>query len=266
MKDLVISISKIFDREGINFIVIGALARDIYFEQKNLKLDIRTKDVDFAILVKDWDEFNQVKELLKNEMNMAEDPKKVYRLMCGGIPVDLLPFGEIAEPGATVSWPGQFRARMKVQGFQEAFDNAEALTLEGVNVKVIIPEMLVALKLSSWSLGADRAKDAMDIRLVLENVKTLCPDLENDFHNDENESLLEQYSKDEDGLWIAIFGSRIQTLLGESGLSSYLKNLMNSGTTVGSLIRDMNEGNIPDRELESELSSLTSPLKTGLSR
>lgn len=44
MKDLVISISKIFDREGINFIVIGALARDIYFEEKNLKLDVRTKD------------------------------------------------------------------------------------------------------------------------------------------------------------------------------------------------------------------------------
>lgn len=144
MKDLVISISKIFDREGINFIVIGALARDIYFEEKNLKLDIRTKDVDFAILIKDWDEFKQVKELLKKEMGMTEDSKKVYRLMCGGIPVDLLPFGAIAEPGATVSWPGQFMSRMKVQGFQEAFDNAEAITLEGVNVKVIIPEMLVA--------------------------------------------------------------------------------------------------------------------------
>lgn len=266
MKDLVISISKIFDREGINFIVIGALARDIYFEEKNLKLDIRTKDVDFAILVKDWDEFNQVKELLKNEMSMTEDAKKVYRLMCGSIPVDLLPFGEIAEPGATVSWPGQFRARMKVQGFQEAFDNAETIVLEGVDVKVIIPEMLVALKLSSWSHGADRAKDAMDIRLVLENVKTLCPDLENDFHNDENESLLEQFSNDEDGLWIATLGSRIQTLLGNSDLSGYLKNLMNSGVTISSLIKDMNEGNIPDQKLEEDLQALAIPLKAGLTR
>lgn len=37
MKDLVIEVSKVFNREGINFIVIGALARDIFFEQKNIK-------------------------------------------------------------------------------------------------------------------------------------------------------------------------------------------------------------------------------------
>lgn len=124
----------------------------------------------------------------------------------------------------------------------------------------------MALKLSSWSLGEDRAKDAMDIRLVLENVKTLCPDLENDFHNDENEALLEQFSDDEDGLWIAVLGSRIQALLGSSDLSGYLKNLMKSGTTIGSLIIDMNEGNIPDQELVKVLQSLTTPLKTGLIR
>jgi predicted nucleotidyltransferase len=51
MKDLVISISKIFDREKVKFIVIGAWARDIYFEEKKLRLDIRTKDIDFAVLV-----------------------------------------------------------------------------------------------------------------------------------------------------------------------------------------------------------------------
>lgn len=266
MKDLVISISKIFDREGVSFIVIGALARDIYFEQRNLKLDIRTKDVDFAILVKSWDEFNQVKELLKTEMSMTDDAKKMYRLICAGTPVDLIPFGEIAEPGATVNWPGQFRARMKVQGFQEAFDNAETITFENVRVKVVIPEMLVALKLSSWSLGRARTKDAIDIRLILENVKILCPDLENDFHNDENETLLEQFSNDEDGLWIAVFGSRVQTLLGSSDLSEYLKNMMKSKTNLSSLVRDMNEGNIPGQELEDYLKFLTTSLRTGLIR
>lgn len=264
MKGLVISISEIFDREGVNFIVIGALARDIYFETKHLKLDIRTKDIDFAILVKDWSEFNQVKELLKKEMNMTEDADKVYRLKCGEIPVDLLPFGEIALPDLMLKWPGSFRERIKVLGFQEAFDHAATLTLEGVNVKVIIPEMLVALKLSSWSHGAGRTKDAMDIRLVLENVKILCPDLENDFHNDENESLLEQFADDVDGLWLAIFGSRIQTLLRDSKLSGYLKSLMNSGATVASLIKDMNEGNIADKKLEETLQALAVPLKIGL--
>lgn len=266
MKDLVISISKIFSLEEIKFIVIGALARDIFLEEKRIKLDIRTKDIDFAILVENWDEFNQVKELLKNEMGMAEDSNKVYRLMHGGIPIDLLPFGKIAEPGATISWPGQFRSTMKVQGFQEAFDNAAELMLKNVKVRVVIPEMLVALKLSSWSLGSSRAKDAMDIRLILENVKILCPDLEDDFHNDENEDLFEKYNNDEIGLWISSFGSRIQTLLGNGDLSGYLKNLINSGTTISSLIRDMNEGNVPDQELEKTLIAIVVPLKDGLIR
>jgi predicted nucleotidyltransferase len=266
VKDLVIRISKVFDREGVRFIVIGALARDIYFEEKKLSLDIRTKDIDFAILVKDWDEFNQVKELLKVEMGMSVDGKHAYRLVCGDIPVDLIPFGEIAEPGATVSWPGRFKERMKVLGFQEAFDNAAELILENSKVKVIIPEMLVALKLSSWSHSTSRTKDAIDIRLVLENVKALCSDLEDDFHKEENEDLLEKFAEDEMGLWISSLGSRIQTLLGNSDLSSYLKNLMNSETTISSLVRDMNEGNVPGQELEKSLKALAIPLMVGLTR
>lgn len=266
MKDLVISISKVFDRKKIKFIVIGALARDMYFEEKRLKLDIRTKDIDFAILVENWEEFNQVKELLKKEMGMTEDIQKIYGLMYGAVPVDLLPFGKIAEPGEIVRWPGQFGARMKVQGFQEAFDNAAELLLENVKVRVVIPEMLVALKLSSWSLGSSRAKDAMDIRLILENVKTLCPDLENDFHHDVNQTLFEKYSNNENGLWISSFGSRIQTLLANSDLSEYLKNLINSGKTISSLIRDMNEGNVPEIELEKVLMAMVTQLRDGLIR
>jgi predicted nucleotidyltransferase len=152
---------------------------------------------------------------------------------------------------------------MKVQGFQEAFDNAAELNLAGTKVKVVIPEMLVALKLSSWSLGA-RVKDAMDIRLVLENVRALCVDIEGDFHNEENESLFEKYSNDENGLWISVFGSRIQTLVRGSDLSGYLKNLMNSEGTVANLVRDMNAGDVSDAELENLLMALAIPLRDGL--
>jgi predicted nucleotidyltransferase len=49
MKNLVVNISNVFKEEDIQFILIGALARDLYFDAKGLELDIRTKDVDFAI-------------------------------------------------------------------------------------------------------------------------------------------------------------------------------------------------------------------------
>jgi predicted nucleotidyltransferase len=264
MKDIVAEVSKIFTRENIDFIVIGALARDIFFEEKNIKLDIKTKDVDFAILVKNWDEFEKIKKLLKDEKAMTQDPKKSYRLFLGNIPIDLIPFGEIAEPGATVNWPGSFRARMKVMGFKEAFDCAVDINLNSTIVKVIIPEMLVALKLSSWSLSSGRGKDAMDIKLVLENVKTLCPDLDNDFHEDRNESLLEKYVNDEEGFWISTLGARIQVILNGNDLSSYLKNMVQGTSTMNSFLRDMNEGNVPDQETEESLRKMLGPLIDGL--
>jgi predicted nucleotidyltransferase len=264
MKDLVISISKVFEQEDLKFIVIGALARDLFFEDKGIELNIRTKDIDFAILVENWDEFNQVKQLLKQKMRMTEDPLKIYRLMYGGVPIDLIPFGKIAEPGATVNWPGQFRSRMKVQGFKEAFDHGAIIRLESTKVRVVIPEMLVALKLSSWSLATSRTKDAMDVRLIFENIKILCPDLVGDFHHDENEALFEKYNHDELGLWISFLGLRIQKLLANCDLSDYLKNFMNSETTVSHFIRDMNEGNIPDLKLEKKLVSMMTSLKDGI--
>ncbi len=73
MKDLVEKISKIFNEEDVRFIVIGALARDIFFESKGINLDIGTKDIDFAIFVENWDFFNKVKAILKDKMGMVED-------------------------------------------------------------------------------------------------------------------------------------------------------------------------------------------------
>ena len=130
-------------------------------------------------------------------MNMTSDQSRVCRLYHGTIPIDLLPFGKISEPGSTINWPGKFRDIMKVQGFQEALDNAAIVELNGIGVNIVIPEMLVALKLSSWSLAAARDKDAMDLKLILENVQELCPDLSDSFHEVENESLLKAYPNDE---------------------------------------------------------------------
>jgi hypothetical protein len=140
----------------------------------------------------------------------------------------------------------------------------KVVALGEVDVKIIIPEMLVALKLSSWSLAVGRGKDAMDIRLVLENVKILCPDLDNDFHNVDNEALFEKYSQNENGLWISIFGSRLQVLLNNNELSSYIRNLFEQNNTVNSLITDMNTGKIPDDIMRKALESLVIPLKDGL--
>lgn len=150
MKDLMVKVSEIFTRQDIQFVLIGALARDIFLEQKNLDLGVRTKDIDFAILVDTWDEFEKAKCLLKDELGMTQEIGKVYRLLYDLIPIDIIPFGKIAGSETVINWPGKFRSRMKVLGLKEAYDNAATITLSDVDIKVVIPEMLVPLKLSSW--------------------------------------------------------------------------------------------------------------------
>ena len=77
---------------------------------------------------------------------------------------------------------------------------------------------------------------------------------------------MELFSDDEAGLWIANLGARVQSLLGKSELSGYLKNMMSSDVTINMLIKDMNEGNIPSQDLERSLRSLVLPLKAGLTK
>jgi hypothetical protein len=152
---------------------------------------------------------------------------------------------------------------MKVLGFSEALENSGEIEINKTKVNIVIIEMLVALKLSSWSHGQGRSRDAGDIRLVLENIKKLCPDLSNDLHSDENTKLLEAYSEDESALWISIFGSRLKLMLNGSELYDYLNNLLSSSANLGGLIKDMNDGRVPDVKLEKHLRDLLLPFVKG---
>lgn len=260
MRELAKKISKILQRENCKFVLIGAFARDLYFEQKNIKLPVSTKDVDFAVLTESWEEFDKMKGKIINELGLKQD-HRVYRLLLGEIPIDLLPFGNIEDGNSTVKWPGTFRERMKVMGFKEAYENGVDIDVDGEKIRTIIPEMLVALKLSSWSHG-NRVKDAIDIKFILENIEVLCKDLITD--ETLKVDVIENELKSTREINIARLGIRINKLLEGSDLKDYLRNVLENGYNKDLLIRNMNNDTLATGETLKMLKAFVESLAAGI--
>jgi predicted nucleotidyltransferase len=84
---------------------------------------------------------------------------------------DIIPFGPIARPGATFSWPSDPGSRMNVLGFDEAYASSlVARIADGppLEVHISAPQGLAILKLISWDSRDDgKKKDAQDFSLVM---------------------------------------------------------------------------------------------------
>jgi predicted nucleotidyltransferase len=56
---------------GIDFYVLGALARDVWFRQQQIAAS-GTKDVDFAVFISETEQFNNLKEMLIDEQQYTQ--------------------------------------------------------------------------------------------------------------------------------------------------------------------------------------------------
>ena len=90
----------------------------------------------------------------------------------GGMPVDIVPFGDIADENSNIRWPPSGEVEMDVTGFEEAHNSAiQVIVKENseIQVPVASPPGLALLKLIAWSdRPADlRMKDAQDFAYIL---------------------------------------------------------------------------------------------------
>jgi predicted nucleotidyltransferase len=92
------------------------------------------------------------------------------RHLSSGMPLDLLPYGEIEGPGSQIEWPPHGDVRSRVIGYREARAAADLICLPNrVDIRVVTLPGFLILKLFAFE---DRAlteprKDAEDIHLVL---------------------------------------------------------------------------------------------------
>ena len=167
-------IADIAKQNNLPFFIIGATARDIIFEHAyGIKAPRATKDVDLAVQVATWQDFERLKDQLIATGELISDDKMIQRLRYHGeIPVDIVPFGDI-EANGNILWPPEYSIKMTVAGFQEAYQHTLLVTIRenpGLDVHVVTPAGLMVLKIIAWSERYPQAKkDALDIAFILRN-------------------------------------------------------------------------------------------------
>lgn len=84
-----------------------------------------------------------------------------------GIPVDIIPYGKIAEPGKAVPWPPGGDTTMNVAGFADAAAHALRVELEDkLSIAVASLPGLAVLKLLAWADRRHQTKDAIDLGIL----------------------------------------------------------------------------------------------------
>ncbi len=186
LREVFDAVEEAFSRLGIDYYVIGALARDIWYSKEN-KLSRATRDADFAILVGTEAQFEEVKEYLKNKKDFQDSKGNLYVLFSpNGYQVDMLPFGAI-EIDEKVQIRGTGLTSISVNGFSEVYNSgtAEVQLDTGHHFKVASLSSIVLLKLIAYDERPEqRAKDDRDIGSIIEHYFELQAEHIYEHHSD----------------------------------------------------------------------------------
>lgn len=160
-----------FNKMDKDFYVIGATARDIIMQQLlNTESKRRTRDLDIAIAIPDWDAFEQVKQsLIADGFEKSRDMQQ--RFYYGEYELDIVPYGVVAKADDNIYWPPEEVVAMSVKGFDEVLSEAITVSIDDeFKVKIASLHGLFLLKFNAWlDRNAKTSKDAEDMSFILSN-------------------------------------------------------------------------------------------------
>lgn len=195
--------------------LVGATARDILLNHVfGIVAKRATYDVDLAVAVKDWQQFYALRARLLSRGTFKERgtaPQRLYFTGQSGnllYPLDLVPFGAIAEGAGEVAWPPDMAVVMNVAGYDDVLVAAEhvkfAANFDG---KVVSLAGLAILKLVAWSdRGRENPKDAHDLIHLMDSY-TAAGNFERVY---DEEGVIEAGDADPDLAGIYLLGKDIQ--------------------------------------------------------
>ena len=158
---------------GLNLYVVGATARDLTMKLLDETASQRkTKDLDVAIALSDWSQFNNLSEVLQaNNFHKGKAKQKFYykgEHHENDYEVDIVPFGEIADD-EIIAWPPDGTPEMSVKCFADVMENAIPISVNDeftVHIAPLAGQFFI--KLDSWMDRHDRDhKDADDMFFIL---------------------------------------------------------------------------------------------------
>ena len=173
-----------FSKMDKEFYVIGATARDIVI-QKLLDTESkrRTRDLDIAIAIPDWETFEQVKQsLIADGFEKSSDMQQ--RFYYGEYEIDIVPYGVVAKEDDKIYWPPEEEIAMSVKGFDEVLSEAITVSIDDdFKVKIASLHGLLLLKFNAWlDRNTKTSKDAEDMSFIFSNY--FLANLEREIHQE----------------------------------------------------------------------------------
>lgn len=167
--EVYIILEAVFAKYKIKYYLIGANARDVQLYKIGIKPSRGTADIDFAIMIPDFDTYNSIFEELCTKGFEKTDENYRLNFKRTNTVLDLMPYGEIEED-YTVNFMER-DVSLSVLGFKEVGDNSEIIKIkeEDYVLPVTPVEGILILKLISWSEKPEkRVKDLEDISTLLQ--------------------------------------------------------------------------------------------------
>jgi len=169
------AIAKAAESLNTPFFVVGATVRDIILQcGYGIPTTRATQDIDFGVQVSDWEHYKQLREGLLSIGKCTSDKKKAQRLLYeGNFPIDIIPFGAIADLDNSISWPPDHEVKMNILGFEESYRHSLTVRLRSdpiLDVQFASLSGLALMKIISWhDRYPERNRDAKDLVLLMRN-------------------------------------------------------------------------------------------------
>jgi predicted nucleotidyltransferase len=229
---------------GLAYFVAGATARDILLTNVyELNTGRATRDIDFAVAVENWQQFEAIKARLTADGKFSASKNTIQRLYyrisdnTQGYPLDIIPFGGVEQPPNIVAWPPDMKVLINVAGYEETIDSATLVQVaDGLVVRVASLPGLVLLKLFAWlDRGDQDSKDAQDL-LTLFRLYADAGNLDR-LYGDET-GLMEAVGYDPDLAGPRLLGRDVRTIAAPQTLEQIL-SLFGNPTKADRLIAQM---------------------------
>src|SRR5208337_684293 len=95
--DVISHVKQVADALGIPFFLVGATARDFILDYcYGIKTTRMTRDIDLGVEIANWDQFEALSKALHGTKQFSVTREK-QRFLFNSIPVDIVPFGPIAD-------------------------------------------------------------------------------------------------------------------------------------------------------------------------
>lgn len=260
--DALTEIARVVAGLNLGFFIVGATARDILMEHvHNIRAPRMTKDIDIAVCVADWGEYNALAEGLMATGRFAKGAQE-QRYDFEAASIDIIPFGDISGRENRISWPPDHETVLSTAGLRDTYEYAVTCRLSrspALDVKVVPIPGLAILKLLAWNEGyPEREKDAQDLLFLMRTYQRAG--IEDRLYDQETEMLMEE-GFDNERAGIRLLG-RDMAGMAHPGTAEAIKAILDRETDENSDFRLVNQ---MSREIDNAeiLMSYLEKLKQG---